>query len=59
MPELIFSDEPVAYPDAVTFMENRVADIVAEKAPECLWFLEHPPLYTAGHKRQSGRFAAP
>jgi lipoyl(octanoyl) transferase len=48
MPELIFSDTPVAYPDAVTFMENRVADIIAEKAPECLWFLEHPPLYTAG-----------
>ena len=48
IPELIFSDQPVAYPDAVAFMENRVADIVAEKAPECLWFLEHPPLYTAG-----------
>ena len=48
MPELIFSDKPVAYPDAVTFMENRVADIVADKAPECLWFLEHPPLYTGG-----------
>ena len=29
-------------------MENRVADIVADKAPECLWFLEHPPLYTGG-----------
>ena len=48
MPELIFSDKPVAYPDAVTCMENRVADIVADKASECLWFLEHPPLYTAG-----------
>jgi len=48
IPELIFSDKPVAYPGAVTFMENRVADIVANKAPECLWFLEHPPLYTAG-----------
>ncbi|HAT08823.1 MAG TPA: lipoate-protein ligase B, partial [Rhodobiaceae bacterium] len=44
IPELIFSDKPVAYPGAVTFMENRVADIVANKAPECLWFLEHPPL---------------
>ena len=48
MPELIFSDKPVAYPDAIAFMEQRVADIVADKAPECLWFLEHPPLYTAG-----------
>ena len=48
MPELISSDKPVAYPDAVAFMEQRVADIIDEKAPECLWFLEHPPLYTAG-----------
>jgi lipoyl(octanoyl) transferase len=48
MPEVKFSDEPVAYPDAVAFMEQRVADIAADKAPECLWFLEHPPLYTAG-----------
>ena len=48
MPELIFSDTPIAYPDAIAFMEQRVADIVADKAPECLWFLEHPPLYTAG-----------
>jgi lipoyl(octanoyl) transferase len=48
MPELIFSDKPVAYPDAVAFMEQRVADIIAGTASECLWFLEHPPLYTAG-----------
>jgi len=48
MPELIFSDAPIAYPDAIAFMEQRVADIVFDKAPECLWFLEHPPLYTAG-----------
>jgi lipoyl(octanoyl) transferase len=48
MPETIFSDMPVAYPDAVAFMEQRVADIHAETAPECLWFLEHPPLYTGG-----------
>ncbi|NCF79687.1 MAG: lipoyl(octanoyl) transferase LipB [Alphaproteobacteria bacterium] len=48
MPELIFSDAPIAYPDAIAFMEQRVADIVVDKEPECLWFLEHPPLYTAG-----------
>ncbi len=47
-PEIIFSDKPVAYPDALTFMEQRVANIIDEKQPECLWFLEHPPLYTAG-----------
>ena len=47
-PEIIFADTPVAYPEAVTFMEQRVNAIIAGEARECLWFLEHPPLYTAG-----------
>jgi lipoyl(octanoyl) transferase len=42
------SDEPVAYPEALDFMENRVAAIRAGTLPECVWLLEHPPLYTAG-----------
>ncbi len=42
------SDDPVPYPDAVAFMERRVADIHAGQAPETVWLLEHPPLYTAG-----------
>ena len=29
-------------------MEQRAADIRAGTAPECIWLLEHPPLYTAG-----------
>ncbi len=29
-------------------MEARVAEISAGEAPECIWLLEHPPLYTAG-----------
>ena len=29
-------------------MEGRVAAIAAGDAPECVWLLEHPPLYTAG-----------
>ena len=40
--------EPVLYPDAVEAMEERVAAILARKAPEQVWLLEHPPLYTAG-----------
>lgn len=47
-PEFIFADAPVAYPDAVRFMETRVDAIIAGEASEALWFLEHPPLYTAG-----------
>ena len=42
------SDSPVAYPDALSFMEERVEAIHKEAAPETVWLLEHPPLYTAG-----------
>jgi lipoyl(octanoyl) transferase len=46
--EWLISDEPVAYPDAVAAMEARVAAIADGTAGECVWLLEHPPLYTAG-----------
>lgn len=36
------------YDAAVAFMEARVAAIAAGEAEECIWLLEHPPLYTAG-----------
>ncbi len=42
------SDELVPYEDAVTAMEARVAAVRAGEAPELVWLLEHPPLYTAG-----------
>jgi lipoyl(octanoyl) transferase len=42
------SDTPVSYPEAVAAMESRVAAIAAGEAPELVWLLEHPPLYTAG-----------
>jgi lipoyl(octanoyl) transferase len=42
------SDAPVPYPNAVAAMEARVAAIAAGEAPEQVWLLEHPPLYTAG-----------
>lgn len=48
MVEWITSDELVGYKDAVSFMEQRAADIAAGTADECIWLLEHPPLYTAG-----------
>jgi lipoyl(octanoyl) transferase len=41
-------DRPVAYPGALARMEARVAEIRAGTAPEMVWLLEHPPLYTAG-----------
>ncbi len=42
------SPAPVPYPEAVDEMERRVAAIRAGAAPELVWLLEHPPLYTAG-----------
>jgi len=42
------SDAPVLYPEAVAAMEARVAAIAAGEAPELVWLLEHPPLYTSG-----------
>jgi lipoyl(octanoyl) transferase len=42
------SEEPVPYPQAVAEMEARVAAIRAGTAPDLVWLLEHPPLYTAG-----------
>jgi lipoyl(octanoyl) transferase len=42
------SDGLVPYPEAVAAMDARVADIIAGRAGELVWLLEHPPLYTAG-----------
>jgi lipoyl(octanoyl) transferase len=42
------SASPVPYEAAVEAMEARVAAILEARAPEAVWLLEHPPLYTAG-----------
>ncbi|WP_113913195.1 lipoyl(octanoyl) transferase LipB [Roseovarius dicentrarchi] len=36
------------YTQALAAMEARVAAILSGDAPELIWLLEHPPLYTAG-----------
>jgi len=36
------------YVETLAAMEARVAEISAGTAPEAIWLLEHPPLYTAG-----------
>jgi lipoyl(octanoyl) transferase len=38
----------VSYPMAVETMEAHAAAIAAGDAPERVWLVEHPPLYTAG-----------
>lgn len=47
-PDWLISDRTVPYEEALATMEARVADIRAGRAPELVWLLEHPPLYTAG-----------
>lgn len=42
------SNALVPYPAAVAFMEARAAEIAEGRAPEQIWLLEHPPIYTAG-----------
>ncbi len=42
------SDKQIAYPDALSEMEERNAAIYLGRQPELIWLLEHPPLYTAG-----------
>jgi lipoyl(octanoyl) transferase len=35
-------------------MEQRVEAIAAEQAPELVWLVEHPPIYTAGTSAKDG-----
>ncbi len=49
----------VEYPDALRFMKERVAGIIAGKQQETIWLLEHPPLYTAGSSAHSGDLLEP
>jgi lipoyl(octanoyl) transferase len=53
------SDAAVPYPEAVAFMEERVAAIRAGTGPETVWLLEHPPLYTAGTSAREGDLLKP
>ena len=49
----------VAYEAACTAMAQRVDNIVAGRAPELVWLLEHPPLYTAGTSANPTDLLAP
>jgi len=47
-PEWRLSPGLTAYPDALAEMNARAAAIRSGEAPELIWLLEHPPLFTAG-----------
>ena len=42
------SEGLVPYEEALAFMEERNRSIQEGRADECVWLLEHPPLFTAG-----------
>jgi lipoyl(octanoyl) transferase len=46
--EWLVSDRPLDYESALSSMAARAAAIARGEAPELVWLLEHPPLYTAG-----------
>ena len=46
--EIKKSKKPVEYAKAISFLENRIDKILKNRAPELIWILEHPSIYTAG-----------
>ena len=46
--EWLIAEGLTPYPDAVRFMEQRVADIIDGRARELVWLVEHPSIYTSG-----------
>lgn len=59
IPEWRISDTPVSYPEALAVMEERVGAIREGTAPELVWLLEHPPLYTAGTSANAADLLTP
>jgi lipoyl(octanoyl) transferase len=53
------SEGLVDYPTALAEMEARAAAIRDEGAPELVWLLEHPPLYTAGTSADPSEISNP
>ena len=47
-PEWLRSPGLTPYAEALAAMEARAAAVAAGTAPELIWLLEHPPVYTAG-----------
>ena len=47
------------YAEALAFMTERAEAIRASSAPECVWLLEHPPLFTAGTSADPAELSNP
>ena len=53
------SDSAIPYTEAVAWMDQRAGDIAAGQAPETVWLLEHPALYTSGTSAQPNEVLDP
>ncbi len=53
------ADHPVDYPSAVARMEEEAAAIAAGAAPERVWLLQHPALYSAGTSADAAELLSP
>ncbi len=59
LPEWHIEPGLLPYAQAVASMEDRVAAIRAGTAPERVWLVEHPPLYTAGTSAEPHELLSP
>jgi lipoyl(octanoyl) transferase len=57
--EWIISEGLTPYETAVSTMEERAGLIAEGRAVECVWLVEHPPLYTAGTSANEADLVAP
>lgn len=57
--EWIEADRLIPYEEALAVMDERIAAIGEGRAPEAVWLLEHPPLYTAGTSSKASDLIAP
>ena len=48
MGEWIKSEELIDFSYSLDWMEKRAVKIFTRECDECVWLLEHPPIYTAG-----------
>lgn len=57
--EWTFAPARVDYPAALEHMAGRTTAIAEGRAPEQVWLVEHPPLYTAGTSAQEADLLDP
>ena len=57
--EWLTTPAPVPYEEALAVMDARANAIAKEGAPECVWLLEHPALYTAGTSADATEILTP